>query len=216
MLKQIFVMPEFILKGIIIGLSISVPLGPIGMLTIQRTLHKGRKFGFFTGLGATTSDLVYIVLTLFFLNFIEQFIEDQKFIIQIGGSIIIALFGLYIFKSNPAVHPKFKDPANENLFKDYITSFLLTFSNPLIIFVMIALFARFGFGATEVKWYELLTGIASILTGAVLWWSILTFFASKFRKYLNMRGLKLINVVTGSIIMLIGCAGLILSLIQYL
>jgi threonine/homoserine/homoserine lactone efflux protein len=209
-------MPEFILKGIIIGLSISVPLGPIGMLTIQRTLQKGRKFGFFTGLGATTSDLVYIVLTLFFLNFIEQFIEDQKLIIQIGGSIIIALFGLYIFKSNPAVHPKIKAPANENLFKDYITSFLLTFSNPLIIFVMIALFARFGFGATEVKWYELLTGITSILAGAVLWWSVLTYFASKFRKYMNMWGLKLINVVTGSIIMLIGCAGFILSLIQYL
>lgn len=206
-------MPEFILKGIIIGLSISVPLGPIGMLTIQRTLHKGRKFGFFTGLGATTSDLVYIILTLFFLNFIEQFIEDQKLIIQVGGSIIIALFGLYIFRSNPAAQPKFKDPANENLFKDYITSFLLTFSNPLIIFVMIALFARFGFGATEVKWYELSAGIASILAGAVIWWSVLTFFASKFRKFLNMRGLKLINIVTGTIIMLIGCAGLILSMV---
>ena len=81
---------------------------------------------------------------------------------------------------------------------------------------MIALFARFGFGATEVKWYELLTGITSILAGAVLWWSVLTYFASKFRKYMNMWGLKLINVVTGSIIMLIGCAGFILSLIQYL
>ncbi len=205
-------MPEFILKGIIIGLSISVPLGPIGMLTIQRTLHKGRKFGFFTGLGATTSDLVYIVLTLFFLNFIQQFIEDQKLIIQIGGSIIIAFFGLYIFKSNPAVQPKFKVPVNENLFKDYITSFLLTFSNPLIIFVMLALFARFNFVANEVKWYELLAGIASILGGAALWWSFLTYSASKFRKFLNMRGLKLINVITGSIIMLIGCAGLFLSI----
>lgn len=206
-------MPEFILKGIIIGLSISVPLGPIGMLTIQRTLHKGRKFGFFTGLGATTSDLVYIVLTLFFLNFIQQFIEDQKLIIQIGGSIIICIFGLYIFKSNPAIQPKLKTPENENLFKDYITSFLLTFSNPLIVFVMLALFARFEFVATEVKWYELITGILSIVTGAVLWWSLLTFFASKFKKFLNMRGLKLINIITGSIIMLIGCAGLVLSLL---
>jgi threonine/homoserine/homoserine lactone efflux protein len=205
-------MPEFILKGIIIGLSISVPLGPIGMLTIQRTLHKGRKFGFFTGLGATTSDLVYIILTLFFLNFIEQFIEDQKLIIQIAGSIIIALFGLYIFRSNPAAQPKFKDPVNENLFKDYITSFLLTFSNPLIIFVMIALFARFGFGSTEIQWFELFAGIASILAGAVMWWSLLTYFTSKFRKFLNMRGLKLINIITGSIIILISCAGLVLSL----
>ncbi len=206
-------MQEFILKGIIIGLSISVPLGPIGMLTIQRTLQKGRKFGFFTGLGATTSDLVYIVLTLFFLNFIEQFIENQKFIIQIGGSIIIAIFGLYIFKSNPAVQPKLKTPDNENLFKDYITSFLLTFSNPLIVFVLLALFARFEFVATGVKWYELITGILSIVTGAVLWWSLLTYFASKFKKFLNMRGLKLINIITGSIIMLIGCVGLVLSLL---
>ena len=61
---------DTVVKGIVIGLSISVPLGPIGMLCIQRTLNRGRKFGFITGLGATTSDLLYAVITLFFLSFV--------------------------------------------------------------------------------------------------------------------------------------------------
>jgi len=207
-------MIEVVLKGIFIGLSISVPLGPIGMLCIQRTLHKGQKFGFFTGLGATTSDLLYILITLFFLKFIEQTIEENKVVIQLVGSIIIILLGLYIYKNNPSVQPKLKETSNENVFKYYITSFFLTLSNPLIIFVLIALFSRFEFIRKDEIWYQLLTGILSIILGAVLWWTTLTFIASKFRIFLNMRGLKLLNRITGGAIMLIGSAGLILSLTE--
>jgi len=91
-------MVEIIIKGIIIGLFVSVPLGPIGMLCIQRTLNRGRKFGIATGLGATTSDLVYTMITLFFLNFVIDFIEQQRYIIQLIGSIILIIFGFFIYK----------------------------------------------------------------------------------------------------------------------
>ena len=104
-------MIEIIIKGIIIGLFISIPLGPIGMLCIQRTLNRGRKYGIATGLGATTSDLIYTMITLFFVSFVVDLIEQQRFIIELGGSIILIAFGagqFSLFALGQFVHCKTK------------------------------------------------------------------------------------------------------------
>lgn len=198
-----------ILKGIIIGLFISVPLGPIGMLCIQRTLNRGRKFGIATGLGATTSDILYSIITLFFLSFVLDTIERHKLIIQIGGSIIMIIFGLFIFRSHPATQPKPNEKTKHNLFGDYISSFGLTLSNPLVLFVLIALFARFNFIDIKTTFYHTAFGILAILGGAFTWWLVLTFLASHFRHMFNRRGLRVLNQITGSVIILIGLIGLI-------
>jgi len=207
-------MLEIIIKGILIGLCISVPLGPIGMLTIQRTLHRGQKYGIATGLGATTSDLIYTIITLFFLNFVLDFIEGNRFIIQLIGSIVVAAFGYYIFRSNPATQPKPNETVKHSLPGDFFTSLLLTLSNPLVLFVLIALFARFEFIRSQTTLIVIICGILSILGGALLWWSLLTFLVSRFKNKMNIRGLKIINQITGLVILGIGCVGLILSLIK--
>jgi threonine/homoserine/homoserine lactone efflux protein len=205
---------EIILKGIMIGLCISVPLGPIGMLTIQRTLNRGQRYGIATGLGATTSDLVYTIVTLFFLSFVLDFIEGHRFIIQLTGSLVVAAFGYYIYKSNPSTQPKPNESAKHTLAGDFLSSFALTFSNPLVLFVLIALFARFEFINSKTTLFVSIVGILSILAGALLWWNLLTFLVSRFKNKLNMRELKIINQITGIIIMLIGVVGFILSLIK--
>jgi threonine/homoserine/homoserine lactone efflux protein len=207
-------MTEIILKGILIGLCISVPLGPIGMLTIQRTLNRGQKHGIATGLGATTSDLIYTIITLFFLSFVIAFIEEHRLIIQLLGSLVVAFFGWYIFRSNPATQPKPNETIKHSLLGDFATAFGLTFSNPLVLFVLIALFARFQFIGSKTTLFVSIIGISSILGGAFLWWSLLTFLVSRFKSKLNMRELKTINQITGLIIIIIGCVGSILSFIQ--
>ena len=207
-------MLEIIIKGVLIGLCISVPLGPIGMLTIQRTLNRGQKYGIATGLGATTSDLVYTIITLFFLSFVLDFIEQHRFVIELVGSLVVALFGWYIFQSNPATQPKPNETVKHSLLSDFVTSFGLTFSNPLVLFVLIALFARFQFIGNKTTLFVTICGILSILGGALLWWNMLTILVSKFKNKLNMRELKLINQVTGIIILLIGSIGLFLTLIK--
>ncbi len=205
-------MLEIIIKGILIGLTISVPLGPIGMLTIQRTLNRGQKYGIATGLGATASDLFYTIITLFFLSFVLDFIEANRFIIQTVGSLVVAFFGYYIYKSNPATQPKPNETLKHTLFGDFISSFGLTFSNPLVLFVLIALFARFEFIGKDTKLFVSICGILSILGGALLWWNTLTFLVSRFKNKLNMRELKIINQITGLIILILGLVGLVLSL----
>jgi len=206
---------EIIYKGILIGLCISVPLGPIGMLTIQRTLNKGQKYGIATGLGASTSDLIYTIITLFFLSFVKDFIEAHSFIIQLVGSLVVVIFGWYIYRSNPSQQPK----PNESIKKhslpgDFFTSLGLTLSNPLILFVLIALFARFEFVTKQSDFFILIIGLLSILGGALLWWTALTFLVSRFKDKLNMRELKILNQITGIVIILIGCVGFVLSMIK--
>jgi len=205
---------EIIIKGILIGLLISVPLGPIGMLCIQRTLNRGQKYGIITGLGATTSDLVYTIVTLFFLSFVIDIIEENRFVIQLVGSVVVAAFGYFIFSNNPATQPKPNEPIKHTLIGDYASSFGLTFSNPLVLFVLIALFARFEFIGSNSTLFLSIIGILSILGGAFLWWSMLTFFVSRFKNKLNMRELKIINQITGIVIILTGCVGFILTLIK--
>ena len=205
---------DTIYKGILVGLFISVPLGPIGMLCIQRTLNRGQKHGIATGLGATTSDLLYTIVSLYFLSFVLDFIEQYRFWIQFSGSLILISFGFFIFKSHPSAQPKPYETRQFSLLGDFITSFGLTLSNPLVLFVLIALFAKFEIISNKSTFTEIVIGIVSILAGAFIWWTTLTLIVSKFRNKLNLDGLKKLNKITGIIILLIGLFGAIFSLLE--
>ncbi|MHB9055230.1 MAG: LysE family translocator [Paludibacteraceae bacterium] len=203
------------LKGIIIGLSTSMPLGPIGMLAIQRTLNRGQKHGLATGLGGAASDLVYAVITLFFVSFVIDIIDQHRFVIQLIGSIIVVLFGIWIFRSNPIAQPlPHEKPIEHSIMNDFITSFGLTLSNPLIIFVLIALFSHLNFVSLETSIFGHILGLTGIFIGAMGWWTLLTSFSSKFRDRFNIRGLKIINRITGTVIMVLGIFGTVISLIK--
>jgi threonine/homoserine/homoserine lactone efflux protein len=206
---------EVIVKGVLIGLFVSVPMGPIGMLCVQRTLDRGRKFGIATGLGATTSDLIYTLVAIFFIGFVEPFLENNKLLIQIAGSLIVIGFGIFIYTNNPSTQPRPHEKTNNSIAGDFFSSMILTMSNPLILFVLLALFARFGFfGEENTNTIHYITGILSILGGAFLWWNLLTFFVSKFRHKLSFSGLKLLNKVIGGIISGIGLIGVTYNALQ--
>ncbi|MCL1868074.1 MAG: LysE family translocator [Paludibacter sp.] len=196
-------------KGIIIGLCVSVPLGPIGMLCVQRTLHRGQLHGLITGLGASASDLFYTLISLFCLSFIINFIDKNEILIQILGSLIVCAFGLFTFRSNPSAQLKPNEKPNSNFLRDFFSSFALTLSNPLILFVLIALFARFDFLSDNHSFIHILSGLTGILMGATAWWAFLTFVVSRFRSKFNIRGLKIINRITGLIIIIIGIIGIV-------
>lgn len=203
-----------LLKGIVVGLSVSVPLGPIGMLIIQRTLTRGRKSGIMTGLGATASDLVYAAIVMFFLSFIIGFLENNKLILQLLGSIIVIVFGIFIFKSNPVVLPTIKDSdASYSKSSDFFTSFFLTLSNPLMIFVLIALFAQLNFIDTDSSLISLFAGFLGVFIGAFSWWLMMTSIVHKYRHLLNRKGLKLVNRITGIAIVIIGIVSTFYSIL---
>ena len=203
------------LTGIIIGIFVSAPVGPIGILCIQRTISRGRAHGIITGLGATTSDLIYAILVGLSMTVIINFIETHQMIIQIGGSIIVGFFGLHIFRSNPAKQIATADskPSKGSYMSDYITAFGLCISNPLIIFLFIGLFARFKFLSPEQDLPQNIFAIFSILLGAFLWWLTLTLIVGKLRTHFNLRGLWILNKITGSILLLLAVGGVVLSIL---
>ena len=201
-------------KGYIIGICTSVPVGPIAILCIQRTLNKGRLQGFFFGLGAATSDCNYATIALFGLSFVLDFIKQNQLAIQIIGSLIILFFGIYIFFNNPVKVLNKNEPVKAiSLSQDYFSSFFLTLSNPLIIFLFLGLFARFNFLTQETSIWESLVGVASVFAGAITWWFLITLVVSIFRKKFNIRGLWIVNKTTGSLIALLAICGFILSLL---
>jgi threonine/homoserine/homoserine lactone efflux protein len=202
---------ELILKGFIIGICISAPVGPIGVLCIQRTLNRGPYYGLVTGLGATASDLLYALMALFSLSFVVDFIHKNQLLIQLIGSLLVLIFGFFIFRTNPVKQLSRSTDKKDSYLHDFVTSFMVTFSNPLIIFILIALFARFQFILPEMLFHYVLISILSVLLGAFSWWMILTSIINLFRAKFNLRGLWLVNKITGSIIMATAIFGLVFT-----
>lgn len=202
---------ETITKGFLIGLLVSAPMGPINMLTIQRTLNRGRWHGFMTGLGATLSDLVYALITLVGLSFVADFFDEYEQIIQILGSVILFFFGLRVFQSNPLRDwtPN-KLPQETRYLKDFVSSFLLTFSNVAIILVLIGLYARFSFNPLADGKTFFVAGLIAFTAALFIWWFLLTTMVSRLRKHFNRRGLVLLNRSVGTLLMLLGLGGIIL------
>lgn len=192
-------------------------MGPVGILCIQRTLAKGRKAGLFTGVGAAASDLIYCLLTGFGLSFIQEFIERNQNVIQLVGSAVLIGFAIYLFKKKPTSHLDNRSvPTGAEPRKNILGGFLFTFSNPLILFLIIGLFARFNFPVPDVRWYHYIIGYISIVVGALAWWWIVTFIVDKVRAKFSIRTLWLINKVIGVIILIFAIVGIVTGILNLL
>lgn len=196
-----------IIKGIIIGILVSAPMGPIGMLCIRRTLYKGRWHGFVTGVGAALSDVIYAALTCLGMGVVVNFIEANQAPLQLVGSIVLGIFGFYIYQSNPTRTLQKKQEKKLSFTQDFITAFLLTFSNVLIVFLYIGLFARFGFVLPDHSIWMSLFGIVFIGVGAILWWLGITYLVAKLRRWFNVRGIWLLNRIVGVVIISLAVIG---------
>lgn len=206
-----------LMRGFAIGILISAPMGPIGMLVIQRTLDKGRWPAFATGIGAAISDLFYCVLTGAGIAYITEFIQQQQLMLQVLGSVVLAIFGIVLFRKNPQRTLRKKAvPSANTYWKDIVTGFFLTVSNPLILFFIIGLFARFNFLLPELRFYHYVSGYLSIAAGALAWWFVITFLVNKMRAHFNVRSLYLINRIIGSLLILFALFGAATGLIDYL
>lgn len=194
---------DWIFKGILIGIVASAPMGPVGVLCIQRTLNKGRWYGFVTGIGATISDFIYALITGFGMSFIVGIINNNhnRFIFQILGSIMLMAFGVYCFRSDPTKKIHVSGNQKGTLIHNCITAFLVTFSNPLIIFLFMAAFAQFAFVAPKHP-LHMFVGYISIICGALLWWFGLTWLIDKIRNKFDNSSIVIINKIIGSVVII--------------
>jgi len=191
-----------IAKGILIGLLVSIPLGPIGVLVIQRTVNKSRAAGLLSGMGAALSDTVYAIIAGFSLTFIIDFIQEHEMIFQTLGAMVVLGLGIHIFFKNPVTDLRRNRIRGNTHLQDLLSSFLVTFSNPLTVFVFLAVFTSSGVAISLEQPYHAFFAILGIFTGAFLWWFSLSGIVSLFRHKINLRILWWINKTAGVIIVL--------------
>ena len=187
----------------LIGLIASAPMGPVGVLCVQRTLNKGRWYGFITGIGAVVSDLIYAAITAYGMSYVMDVLNNQqtRMYLQIVGSVLLLVFGLYTYKSDPTKKIHNSGNGRGTLWHNGVTAFLVTFSNPLIIFLFLSSYAQFAFVMPNHP-FEMVVGFLSIIFGALLWWYGLTWLIDKIRGKFDANGIRLINQVIGSVVVL--------------
>lgn len=195
----------YFFRGILIGLTVSVPLGPMGVLIIQKTLHRGAWSGFFAGLGAASADLFYATVAAFGLGFVINTIKTHELLLQIVGGMFLIMVGLKIYFDNPLKQIKAKQRVTKTgLFGDFLSLFFLTASNPVAIVVFMAVFAGTSVFGDEPSLSKELLVLGGILCGASLWWYTLSTLVNIFRKKFKLRVLVRINKIAGILVVLLG------------
>jgi threonine/homoserine/homoserine lactone efflux protein len=191
----------FFLKGLIIGFAMAVPIGPIGVMCVRKTLAEGHSRGLVVGLGGATADSLYGSVAAFGLTFVSDWIASQQLWLHLAGG------GLLLFLGIRTLRLKRKDPMipfdQRGLLRSYVSAFILALTNPLTIFAFIAVFAAFGLGhrLTIVSAFVLVIGV---FVGSCLWFLTLGFIATLFRKNLDSAGLRWVNRIAGILIILSG------------
>jgi threonine/homoserine/homoserine lactone efflux protein len=193
----------------LIGMVASAPMGPVGILCVQRTLNKGRRYGFVTGIGAAVSDIIYAGITGFGMAFVMDFVnnDQNKFYLQIIGSVLLLAFGVYTYRSDPTKNMRQSGMQRGTIWYNMWTAFLVTFSNPLIIFLFMALFAQFAFVIPDHP-FEMVIGFASIVGGALLWWYGLSWLVDKVRTIFDAQGIRIINRIIGAVVIIFSIVSL--------
>jgi threonine/homoserine/homoserine lactone efflux protein len=197
-------------KGIAIGFTLAVPLGPIGVLCIRRTLTEGRRSAVSTMLGAASADSVYGMVAAFGVTLVSDFVADHTMWFRLVGGAILIVIGIKTFRTPVAtLAPRLTFNAHAG---NFVTTFLLTLTNPLTLFAFAAVFA----GADTVREVSKTdTGallVGGVFLGSLLWFSSLVTASYLFRAFLLRTGLDLINRITGVLITLFGAVALFSSL----
>ena len=194
-----------ILKGFAVGMCASAPIGPIAILVVQKSLSKGHKAGFVSGLGASVVDTLYASIAIFALAFAQKFIEEhQNMILLAGGAVLIAV-GISMAFSNP--FRKLKADGESSVSpKDFGQAVALGLSNPMAIFIMFTLFAFFGLADDAPHTWKVTPIILAVSAGSVTYWFSMSWLLSRFRGNFRMRTILWISRITGALIVIIGIA----------
>ena len=193
------------LKGFLVGMCASAPIGPIAILVVQKSLSKGHKAGFVSGLGASVVDTFYAFIAIFALAFAQRLIEQHQNLILIVGGLVLSIVGVSMAFSNPFRKMK-KDGKSRVSTKDFGQAVVMGISNPMAIFVMFTLFAFFGLAKDAPQTWSGAPILISVSLGSVTYWFSISWILSRFAKNFRMRTILWISRITGAIIVIIGIA----------
>lgn len=197
-----------LLQGVIIGILIAAPVGPVGVLCIRRTIKDGWPAGLIAGSGAALADALYGAVAAFGIVYVSDFILDNQVMLKLlGGGLLMIIGAKMIYDRSPEVTNTNIEPETEDLhlqqnpFSEFIATFLITLTNPGTIIAFIAIFA--GLGITNYGDKPILASVlvAGVFIGALAWWTSLNLFVGRFDHKIGINIQRRINLISGSVIL---------------
>ncbi len=199
-----------LLKGMGLGLAIAVPVGPIGLLCIRRSLTQGQLMGLVTGLGAATADGIYGSIAGFGLTAVADVLVDYARILQLLGGAFLCYLGISTLRANPATEAA--QVSSRGLWGAYVSTLFLTLTNPATILSFIAIFAGLGLVGSGQSWVAALALMVGVFLGSALWWLCLSWGVTLFSQRLTAARLKWLNRLAGAAIFAFGVVAMALAL----
>jgi threonine/homoserine/homoserine lactone efflux protein len=203
---------EILIKGIVLGFLSSIPLGPIGMICIQRTLGKGRWSGFVSGLGAASADTILAIVAGLGLSFVIDFVTGHMIYLKILGGLVLIFLGIRIFLKDPAKQVRLRKLNKSTHHTDYLSVLALTLTNPIAIFLFVALFTGLNLLNGSKHSFSHYLVFPGIFIGASLWWFTLTSLVNIYRDKFRLKSLWWLNKITGGLIGIFGLTALVIGI----
>ena len=194
-----------IIKAFLVGFAASVPVGPVAILVAQKTLSKGYRAGFITGLGASVVDTLYAVIAVFALAATQEFLNQHELVILLAGGAILVGIGLSMTLKDPFRKVR-ADGTSKASAADFLQALFMTLSNPGAVFVMLALFAFFGITDNSPESWRVAPILLSVAGGSVTYWFLISWGLGRFRDKFTMNTLLWTSRVMGALVVIIGIA----------
>lgn len=192
---------NFLIKGVFIGFVFGIPIGVVGVLTIQRTIRHDMIAGIISGLGASTADIFYASISIFGLTFISDLLIKNQVVISSIGGIFIIFIGYRIMIQKISSYQE--KETTESLLSYYISSFIITLTNPVSILSFMFIFSTLGIYGTE-NYIEKISLLLGILIGTGIWWIVISFCTSYLKEKMKEVFFMKLNKIFGITIIILG------------
>lgn len=193
---------SLIFRGFILGFAIAAPVGPIGLLCIQRTLSQGQLVGLASGLGAATADAFYGAVAAFGLTLVSAFLIEQQFWLALVGGLFLCYLGVRTFLSSPAERAASSEA--KGIGGAYVSTFLLTITNPMTILAFVAIFAGAGLATAGGDALAAVWMVAGVFLGSATWWFLLSGGVGLLRSHISANVLLWVNRGAGAVLVIFG------------
>jgi threonine/homoserine/homoserine lactone efflux protein len=182
----------------LIGFVVAVPVGPLGLLCINRALALGALCGLASGLGVATADALAAGIAALGITLISGFLVEHQMALRLLGGIFLCYLGYKIYCTRPSSQPP---PRNvSGLFSAYATTFVLTFSNPVTILSFVALYAGWGVESLRGHYFGAALLSLGVFLGSSLWWLLMFTGVSLFHDIFSARVMAVVHKLSGTII----------------
>ncbi len=190
------------IEGLIVGIVVAIPIGPVGFLCAQRTLLEGRLHGLTSGLGAASADALYASLAAFGLTIISDFMVEQQLWLRVLGGIFLCIIGIRAFVSKAARKQISSDGMRH--VNNFGSAFFVTLSNPMTFIMLTGAFAGLGLVSSRTGYASAGSLVAGVFAGSMLWWLLLSVSVGIFHKKIGDDKLCLLGNIFGAILTVLG------------